>query len=105
MNENSNDEIFPKHFFWGASTASHQVEGGTVNQWTVWELAHAKEFAQTAHQRLNWLPNWKDVKDQAEEPDNYVSGRGVEHYKRYKEDFDIVEKLNLNAFRFGIEWS
>ncbi len=105
MNENSNDEIFPKHFFWGASTASHQVEGGTINQWTVWELAHAKERAQTAHRRLSWLPNWHDVKSQAEEPDNYVSGRGVEHYKRYKEDFDLVEKLNLNAFRFGIEWS
>ncbi len=105
MNENSNDQIFPKHFFWGASTASHQVEGGTVNQWTVWELAHAKERSQTAHQRLNWLPNWPEIKGQAEEPDNYVSGRGVEHYKRYKEDFDLVEELNFNAFRFGIEWS
>lgn len=105
MNENSNDGIFPKHFFWGASTAAHQVEGGTVNQWTVWELAHAKERAQTAHQRLNWLPNWQEIKDQAEEPDNYVSGRGVEHYKRYKQDFDILESLNMNALRFGIEWS
>ena len=34
-----------------------------------------------------------------------MSGRGVEHYKRYKEYFDLVEKLNMNAFRFGIEWS
>ncbi len=105
MNENSNDQIFPKHFFWGASTASHQVEGGTLNQWTAWELAHAKDQAQTAHLRLSWLPNWHDIKDQAEEPDNYVSGRGVEHYRRYKEDFDLLEQLNLNAFRFGIEWS
>ncbi|HTE21655.1 MAG TPA: glycoside hydrolase family 1 protein [Candidatus Limnocylindria bacterium] len=105
MNENSNDKIFPKHFFWGASTAAHQVEGGLENQWTVWELAHAKELAQTAHQRLGWLPSWNDIKEEAEDPDNYVSGKGVEHYKRYKEDFDIVQQLHMNAFRFGIEWS
>lgn len=96
---------FPKHFFWGASTAAHQVEGNNHNNWSVWELAHAKELAQTAHQRLSWLPNWEDIKDEAEEPDNYVSGRAVEHYKRYKHDFDLIEKLNMNAFRFGIEWS
>jgi len=34
-------------FFWGASTAAHQVEGGTANQWSVWELAHAAELAKT----------------------------------------------------------
>jgi len=106
MNENQDDEhIFPKHFFWGASVASHQVEGGTVNQWSEWELANAKVLAQTAHQQLNWLPRWESIKAQAEDPNNYVSGRGVEHYKRYPEDMDIAKDLHLNAFRFGIEWS
>ncbi len=105
MNENNNDKIFPKHFFWGASTAGHQVDGGSEDQWTVWELAHAKELAQTAHQRLSSIPTWRDFKNKAENPENYVSGKGVEHRKRYKEDFDILKELNLNAFRFGIEWS
>ena len=106
MNEkNSQNDIFPKHFFWGASTASHQVEGNTYNQWTKWELEHAQELAQTAHQRLSWLPNGQQIKDQAEEPENYVSGKGVDHYNRYKEDFQIARQLNLNAFRFTIEWS
>jgi beta-glucosidase len=105
MKEEKNTDIFPKHFFWGASTAAHQVEGGNHNQWTVWELAHASESAQSAHRRLSWLPAWDNIKDQAEEPDNYVSGAGVEHYQRYKEDFDLLEELNLNAFRFSIEWS
>jgi beta-glucosidase len=105
MNEQHPDRNFPKHFFWGASTAAHQVEGNNYNQWTVWELAHAKEFAQTAHQRLSWLPRWEEIKDQAEEPDNYVSGRAVEHFTRYKEDFAVARQLNLNAFRFTIEWS
>ncbi len=105
MKEDHNINIFPKNFFWGASTSSHQVEGGTVNQWSVWELAHAKELAHTAHQRLSWLPHWHDIQDQAEDPNNYVSGRAVEHYKRYQEDFDIAKGLGMNAFRFGIEWS
>lgn len=107
MNENSNenDRIFPRNFFWGASTAAHQVEGGLVNQWSVWELENANQLAQTAHQRLGYLPAWNEFKSQAEDPDNYVSGRGVDHFKRYKEDFDIIEKLNLNSFRFGIEWA
>lgn len=105
MKQDENTEVFPKHFFWGASTAAHQVEGGNNNQWTVWELAHARELAQTAHQRLSWLPRWYAIKDQAEEPENYVSGDGVEHYSRYKEDFKLLKELNLNAFRFSVEWS
>ena len=96
---------FPPNFFWGASTASHQVEGGNHNQWSVWELEHAKELAETAESRLGWLPGWEDIKKRAETPDNYVSGRGVGHYQGYKEDFTLAKKLNLNAFRFGIEWA
>lgn len=96
---------FPKNFFWGASTAAHQVEGGNHNDWTVWELANAQELARTAHQRLGHMNNWPDIKKQAEDPNNYVAGKGIEHYERYKEDFDLAKKLNLNSFRFGIEWS
>lgn len=96
---------FPRNFFWGASTAAHQVEGNNHNQWTVWELEHAKELAETAKQRLDWLPGWEDIKKRAEEPNNYVSGKGVRHYDMYKEDIGLAKKLNLNAFRFGVEWA
>lgn len=96
---------FPKDFFWGASTASHQVEGGNHNQWSVWELENAQQLAKTASERLSWVPAWSQIKDQAEDPENYVSGKGVDHYNRYKEDFAIAKSLNLNSFRFGIEWS
>lgn len=100
-----NKAQFPKEFYWGASTASHQVEGRTHNQWTVWELAHAAELARTAEQRLSWLPVWDEIKKQAEDPDNYVSGKGIDHLSRYEEDFGLAKKLHFNAFRFGIEWS
>jgi beta-glucosidase len=97
--------VFPKNFLWGASVAGHQVEGGNHNDWTVWELGHAKEMANSAAKRLGHLENWPDIRAQAENPANYVSDRGVDHYHLYKEDFKLLQKLNLNAFRFGIEWS
>jgi len=96
---------FPKHFIWGASTASHQVEGGTLNQWSIWELAHAQQLAKSAEKQLSGTPEWDHIKKHATDPNNYVSGRGVDHYNRYKEDFDIAKSLNFSAFRFGIEWS
>lgn len=102
---NKPKSAFPSDFLWGASVASHQVEGNTHNQWTVWELANASELAKTAHKRLGWLPNWDEIKAEAEKPDNYVSGRGIDHYHRYEEDFNLAKQLNLNSFRFGIEWS
>jgi beta-glucosidase len=98
-------KLYPKDFMWGASTSAHQVEGGAVNQWTEWELGHASELARGAAKRLSWMPSWRFIKDEAQQPENYVSGAGVEHYKRYEEDFDLVKKLHLNTFRFGIEWA
>lgn len=92
-------------FFWGSSTAAHQVEGGNYNQWTRWELGVAAKQAKTARKRLGWLPNYDEIAEQANDPNNYISGKGVDHYNLYKQDFDILQKLGLNAFRFTIEWS
>jgi beta-glucosidase len=105
--------VFRKDFLWGASTAAHQVEGDAHNQWSEWERANAQRLAATAHHRLlsvakkylGWDVAWEDVKAVAENPENYISGNGVEHYRRYKEDFALLKGLNMNAFRFSIEWS
>lgn len=102
---NTQNPVFPADFLWGASLASHQVEGGTHNQWSVWELQVANSQAKNAHQKYGWLANWPDIKAQAEDPNNYVSGKGVDHYHRYQEDFDLARDLHLNSLRFGIEWS
>ncbi|MBI5448948.1 glycoside hydrolase family 1 protein [Candidatus Gottesmanbacteria bacterium] len=68
---------FPKHFFWGTSTAAQHVEGKrTPNDWSRWE-AFVRRF----------------------------SGRACEHYARYKKDFGLAKKMNTNAHRFSIEWS
>lgn len=96
---------FPKKFLWGAATAAHQVEGKTHNQWSVWELENAKSKAAQAEYHYDDVPSWPRIKHQAKTPSNYVSGQAADHYNRYEEDFDLLQKMNMNAFRFSIEWS
>jgi beta-glucosidase len=96
---------FPKNFLWGAASAAHQVEGGNHNQWSVWELENANVLAQKAKYQLQHLPKWDEVKPEAIRPENYVSGKATDHYHRYQEDFAIIKKLGMNAWRFSIEWS
>ena len=104
MTERKNSQ-FPKHFLWGAATASHQVEGNNHNQWTVWELENAKTKAAQAEFHYNDYPSWDFIEAEAKDPDNYVSGDLADHYNRYEEDFDYLTKMNMNAYRFSIEWS
>lgn len=96
---------FPKRFLWGAATSAHQVEGDTHNQWTVWELENAKSKAAQAKFQWGDLSNWSLIEKEATDPNNYISGKGTAHYKFYTRDFDVLQKLNMNAFRFGLEWS
>ncbi len=96
---------FPKSFLWGAATSAHQVEGGTHNQWSVWELENAKTKAAQAEYHYHEYPTWDLIKAEAKQPINYVSGKLADHYNRYEEDFDYLEKMNMNAYRFSVEWS
>jgi len=105
MQKNDTPLAFPKRFFFGASTSAHQVEGNNHNNWSVWELENAKTLAKSAEYKLSDLPVWDDVKADATDPDNYVSGQAIDHYNRYQLDLALAEKLGLNAFRFSIEWS
>src|SRR5215469_12944808 len=96
---------FPKRFFWGASTSAHQVEGGNHNQWSVWELENARALAQKAPYQKKYLPKWDEIEAEAVNPANYVSGMAVDHYHLYEQDFSYLKAMNMNAFRFSIEWS
>ena len=98
-------QSFPKHFLWGAATAAHQVEGNNHNQWSVWELENAKSKAAQASFHYNDFPSWERIQKTAKDPSNYVSGELADHYGHYEQDFDLLEKMNMNAFRFSIEWS
>ena len=96
---------FPKNFLWGVATSAHQVEGGTYNQWSVWELEHAKTLAAQAEYQFGDLASWKTYSAEAKQPETYVSGKGVDHFNLYEQDIALAAKMGLNAFRFSIEWS
>lgn len=96
---------FPKQFLWGVATSAHQVEGGLHNQWTTWELENAKTLATQAPYHYDDLASWETIKTIAKQPSNYVSGKATNHFELFEQDIDLVRKLNMNAFRFSIEWS
>ena len=96
---------FPKRFLWGAATAAHQVEGNNHNQWSVWELENAKTKAAQSEYQFHDLDNWPAIKSAAKHPDNYVSGALANHYDTYEQDFDLLKKMHMNAYRFSVEWS
>lgn len=94
---------FPKGFLWGAGTSAHQVEGGTNNQWSQWEIANSERLADEA--RKKWQDWQKEKFPEMLTPENYVSGRACDHYNLYAKDFDLAKELGHNAHRFSIEWS
>ncbi len=102
----ANEGYFPKDFVWGASTSAHQIEGGNRNDWSQWEIKNADRLAREAEGKFaSIVPDWELIKAQAADPQNYVSGRAADHYRRYKEDIAIAKELGLKAFRFSLEWS
>lgn len=80
---------FPSRFLWGAATSAHQIEGDTHNQWSVWELENAKSLAKQAEYKQTWLPRWDELKEQATDPDNYISGKSTDHYNRFEQDLTL----------------
>jgi beta-glucosidase len=71
-------KVFPKNFYWGAATASYQVEGGIENT------------------------DWTQAAREGRVP---VCGKACDHYNRFEEDFDIAKELGHNAHRFSVEWA
>lgn len=96
---------FGKKFLWGVSSSAHQVEGGQHNQWTVWELENAKALAAQSSYHYDDLEGWPKHRAQAALASNYVSGRAVDHHTMYAHDIELIRKMNMNTYRFSIEWS
>jgi beta-glucosidase len=72
------EKKFPDGFYWGAATASYQVEGGIYN--TDWSKAATE----------GRVPNCGDA---------------CEHYTRFEADFDIAKSLGHTAHRLSVEWA
>ena len=93
-----------KHFYWGAATSSHQVEGGTTNNWSEWERANAPRLSVEAAKKT-----WPDYIQKSHpsplDTANYILGSASDHFNRFEEDFDIAKQLGHNAHRLSLEWS
>ena len=96
---------FPKKFLWGVATSAHQVEGDNHNDWSVWELENAKAKAVQGDYHYDDLEGYDEISKAVKDPQNYISAKATDHYHSYKDDFDLLEKMHMNAFRFSIEWS
>ena len=78
----SSGRCFPDGFFWGTSTAAHQVEGNNTNSdWF----------------RFEQRPGAIKTGDS--------SLVACDHYNRFRSDFEMLRQLNNNAHRLSIEWS
>ena len=77
---------FPKEFKWGTATASHQVEGNSINNWSKFE----REVNSNGDPRISG---------------NQRSGDACDHWNRYPEDILLIKNLGVSHYRFSIEWS
>ena len=74
---NTDDLNFPESFTWGVATASHQIEGNNVNNWTQFEERENKE----------------------------LSGSACDHWNLWQQDHKLLVELGVDSYRFSIEWS
>jgi len=68
---------------WGVASSAFQIEGDIENDMTAWE-------------RLGkFRANGK----------NPAYGRGSDHWQQWENDFLLLKKMGINAYRFSIEWA
>ncbi len=72
---------FPDGFLWGVASAGHQNEGGNTQSDT-WFLENVRPTV-------------------FREP----SGRACNGWELWREDVDLAAGMNLNAYRFSVEWA
>ncbi|KAG4182560.1 hypothetical protein ERO13_A09G051600v2 [Gossypium hirsutum] len=83
-------EAFPKGFLFGTAASAFQVEGMTHGDGrgpSIWDV-----FIKTPG-ILRIVAN------------NGTADVTVDQYHRYKEDVDLMSKLNFDAYRFSISWT
>jgi len=65
----------------GVATAAAQIEGG--------ELKH----------------NWNDWYERGKIKDNTNPARACDHWRRWKEDIDLMADMGIKHYRFSVEWA
>ncbi|MEN9419086.1 MAG: hypothetical protein RI988_2706 [Pseudomonadota bacterium] len=78
---------WPNGFLWGCATASYQIEGSPLADGAGPSIWH--RFTHTPGRIANG-----DTGDLA-----------CDHYRRWREDVQLMRELGLNAYRFSLSWS
>ena len=78
---------FPAGFLWGSATSAYQIEGSPL----------ADGAGPSIWQRFCHTPRM--VRD------GDTGDVACDHYRRYREDVELMRQLGLNAYRFSISWS
>lgn len=94
---------FPEGFLWGAATSAYQVEGSIKNNWSEWEEKNADKLVKKA--KTYWQEWQKEKFPEMFKRENYICGQACNSYNMVDEDIDCIKKINLNAYRFGVEWA
>ncbi|MBK7704041.1 MAG: family 1 glycosylhydrolase [bacterium] len=77
---------FPEGFLWGVATSAQQIEGARRDDGrgdSIWD-----RFAETPGKIA----------------DGSDPGVACDHYHRWREDVDLMQRMGLNAYRFSIAW-
>ena len=82
----SADQPFPPDFLWGAATSAYQIEGSPLADGAGPSIWHG--FSHTPGAIAN-----SDTGD-----------RACDHYRRSREDLDLMAELGLTAYRFSVAW-
>ncbi len=77
---------FPKGFYWGAATASYQIEGA-------WNEDGKSE---SIWDRFSHTPGRIRRGE--------TGDRACDHYHRWRSDLDLMKGMGLNAYRFSLSW-
>jgi beta-glucosidase len=77
---------FPNDFLWGAATSAYQIEGSPLADGAGASIWH--RFSHTPGRVANG-----DTGDIA-----------CDHYRQFKVDVKLMERLGLNAYRFSVSW-
>ena len=78
---------FPENFLWGAATSAYQIEGSPL----------ADGAGPSNWHRFSHTPGRTH---QGETGDV-----ACDHYRRYREDVELMKWLGLGAYRFSLSWS
>ncbi len=70
-------------FIWGVATSAFQIEGQLHNDMTRWERQGGFKI----------------------DDRNPIIGLAADHWRRWREDFELLNALAVNSYRFSLEWS